>query len=137
MMTTAALAAGQSTAPQSATAPLSIEDEVLANLRNQRVGEDQTLADYNLPESFLRTVADRVIRTSFEERYRLIVRDAPPGAVAAAAVPATAGDSSSQSPSGPSSPHQRRMSRALGLVLVVPLLIIAALVWLKRGGKPA
>lgn len=47
---------------------------MLANIRNQPVG-GHTLAALNLPESFLRREADRVIRSSFEERARIIVKD--------------------------------------------------------------
>lgn len=57
-----------------------VENEVLGNIRNQRIGE-HTVADLNLPEAFLRRVADRIIRESFWERHRVVVRrgstDAP------------------------------------------------------------
>ena len=53
---------------------LSVEDEVLGNLRNQAIGR-QTLADLNLPEAFLRREADRIIRGSFDDRYRIVVKD--------------------------------------------------------------
>src|SRR4029434_102271 len=53
---------------------VSVEDEVLGTLRNQAIGR-QTLADLNLPEAFLRREADRIIRTSFDDRYRIIVKD--------------------------------------------------------------
>lgn len=64
---------GQAAPPAPDVTP---EDEVLANLRNQRIGRTQTVADLNLPESFLRREADRIIRGSFEERYRVVVKDA-------------------------------------------------------------
>ncbi|HVP73558.1 MAG TPA: hypothetical protein VMS30_07460 [Phycisphaerales bacterium] len=53
---------------------VSVEDEVLGNLRNQAIGR-QTLADLNLPEAFLRREADRIIRASFDDRYRIVVKD--------------------------------------------------------------
>jgi hypothetical protein len=54
--------------------PQAIEQEVLDNVKHQPVG-DGTVDDLALPEAFLRRVADRVVRTSYEERYRIIVKD--------------------------------------------------------------
>jgi len=48
--------------------------EVLENIRNQPLG-DGTVADLALPEDFLKRVADRIVRSSFEERYRIVVED--------------------------------------------------------------
>lgn len=53
---------------------MSVEEEVLANIRSQRIG-GHTVADLHLPDAFLRRIADRVIRESFWERHRVIVRD--------------------------------------------------------------
>lgn len=61
--------------PQLPPTPAQIETEVLENVRNQPLG-DGTVADLALPEEFLRRVADRIVRSSFEERYRLVVKDA-------------------------------------------------------------
>lgn len=47
---------------------------MLENVRNQPLG-DGTVADLALPEEFLRRVADRIVRSSYEERYRIIVKD--------------------------------------------------------------
>lgn len=61
---------------------VSIEDEVLANLRRQPLrvpsssGGAGTVADLNLPLDFLRRVADRVIQASFRERHRIVVGEA-------------------------------------------------------------
>jgi len=66
----------------------SVEDEVLANIRNQPLGAG-TVADLGLPEEFLRRFADRVIRSSFEDHLRVVVDDSeldpvpPPGAASA------------------------------------------------------
>ena len=49
-----------------------IEAEVLANVRNQPLGEG-TVDDLALPRAFLGRVADRIVRSSFEERYRIVV----------------------------------------------------------------
>lgn len=61
-------------------APMSVEDEVLANILAQPLGPGQGLATVEalaLPRPFLRRVADRIIRSSFEERYRAVVADGP------------------------------------------------------------
>lgn len=51
--------------------------EVRKNIQDQPLG-DGTVADLALPEEFLRRVADRIVRSSFEERYRIVVKDAEP-----------------------------------------------------------
>jgi hypothetical protein len=56
--------------------PPSVEDEVLANIRAQAVG-GHTIADFNLPEPFLRRVADRIIRATFIGRHRAVFLDRP------------------------------------------------------------
>jgi hypothetical protein len=57
--------------------PAEIEMEVRQNVLGQKLG-DGTVADLALPEDFLRRVADRIVRSSYEERYRIVVEDAPP-----------------------------------------------------------
>jgi hypothetical protein len=57
-------------------APQSIEDEVLGNILAQPGGDGpaaHTVADLGQPEPFLRRVADRIIRATFEERHRAVV----------------------------------------------------------------
>lgn len=62
-------------APIHAQEDMAVEDEVMANILQQPIG-NHTVGDLNLPEPFLRRVADRIIRKSFEERHRLVYRDA-------------------------------------------------------------
>jgi len=50
---------------------------VLANLRAEPCGAG-TVADLCLPEPFLRRVADRVLRASYVERFRVIIADGQP-----------------------------------------------------------
>ncbi|MBK7642287.1 MAG: hypothetical protein IPJ19_04445 [Planctomycetes bacterium] len=50
------------------------EDEVLASLRAEACGAG-TIAQLQLPEPYLRRVADRVLRASYFERFRVIVAD--------------------------------------------------------------
>jgi hypothetical protein len=61
-------------APNAAPTPVEIENEVLENVKHQPLG-DGTVEDLALPDDFLRRVADRIVRASYEERYRIVVRD--------------------------------------------------------------
>lgn len=74
----AVLVFGQSRPASSQPVSISIEDEVVGNILNQRVGNRQ-VADDGLPDEFVRRVADRVIRSSFQERYRIVYDDRPGG----------------------------------------------------------
>lgn len=56
---------------------VSIEDEVLGNLEGLQIGPIH-VADLALPEDFMRRISDRIIRSSFEDRYRIIVPDPKP-----------------------------------------------------------
>lgn len=60
-----------------AESELSVEDEVLGNIKRQPVGS-ATIEDFALPDEFLRRFADRVIRSSYEERYRIVVHSPDP-----------------------------------------------------------
>jgi hypothetical protein len=57
-----------------APTPEAIEREVLDNVRGQAIGL-HCVEDLSLPEPFLRRVADRAIRASYEQRYRIVVPD--------------------------------------------------------------
>ncbi|QDV89743.1 hypothetical protein RAS2_08170 [Phycisphaerae bacterium RAS2] len=70
---------------------------MLENLRGQELGP-ATVRDLKLSEPFLRRVADRVIRTTFRERYRLVV--ARPNLPAQGAQSAPAGESTGLSAIG-------------------------------------
>lgn len=90
---TSSVASGQSAGTSRSDAPkvsMAIEDEVLENLRGQELGP-ATVRDLKLPEPFLRRVADRVIRTTFRERYRVVI--AQPNLPAQGAQSAPAGES--------------------------------------------
>jgi hypothetical protein len=67
-------AQGAQTAPQVPT-PSQIEGEVIENVKRQPLG-DGTVEDLALPADFVRRIADRIVRASYEERYRIVVRDA-------------------------------------------------------------
>ncbi len=73
-------ASSQAVAP--APRSISIEDEVLVNVRAQPIGP-ATVADLALPEPFLRRVADRIVRSSYEDRFRIVISDEHAQAVSA------------------------------------------------------
>ncbi|MBL9030990.1 MAG: hypothetical protein JNM80_04700 [Phycisphaerae bacterium] len=50
----------------------SIEDEVRGNLLRQPMGA-QTVADLALPRAFVDRVVDRIIRTTFQQRHRVVI----------------------------------------------------------------
>lgn len=52
----------------------SIEDEVVADVLSQRCGYG-TLADLDYPVEYVRRYADRIIRASFERRFRAVIRN--------------------------------------------------------------
>jgi hypothetical protein len=49
-------------------------DEVLRNLKQQKIGT-ATLDDLGLPSEYLERVAGRILRTSFEQSFRVVVAD--------------------------------------------------------------
>jgi hypothetical protein len=51
-----------------------IEKEVIDNIQSQSAGPFE-VRDQHLPEPFLRQAADRVIRSSFRQRYRIVLSD--------------------------------------------------------------
>jgi hypothetical protein len=72
---------------------LPVEEEVLIRLKGQPVG-DHTAEALNLPEDFLRRVADRIVRMSYQNRLRMVVRQG-------ASSSATGGAAQSVSPASP------------------------------------
>jgi len=51
-----------------------VEQEVLNNILHQQIGEE-TVDSLNLPRPFLRRVADRIIRASYQQQYHVVVAD--------------------------------------------------------------
>jgi hypothetical protein len=51
-----------------------VRAEVIGNISRQAVGP-YSVANLNIPDDFLRREADRIIRASFEEQFRIVVRD--------------------------------------------------------------
>lgn len=132
-------AAADSDAPKVSTA---IEDEVLENLRGQELGPAM-VRDLKLPEPFLRRVADRVIRTTFRERYRMVIvqpslsatagrRDSRGGSTGAGAVGSSAIPAAERASDDRSSVGSRLAWGAGGFVVVLAAVYIALL---RRGRR--
>lgn len=58
-----------------------VRTQVRTNILNQRIGS-HTVADLHLPDEFLDRITDRIIRASYEQRFRIVMRDDPKGASA-------------------------------------------------------
>ncbi len=75
----------------------SVEQEVLQQVQQQPIGS-HTVAALNLPQDFLRRVVDRIIRSSYQQRYHVVVQDdkatALPGEAAAEPADAHGADDS-------------------------------------------
>ena len=67
-------AAAQTPTSQHTPTAEEIEAEVAANILNQPLG-DLKVEVLNLPAQFVHRVADRVIRSSYEDQYRIVVPD--------------------------------------------------------------
>lgn len=61
-------------APPTTQAAEAIEAEVYQNILQQSV-DGWGVANLNLPEPFLRRVTDRIVRESYEDRYRIVVAE--------------------------------------------------------------
>ena len=104
---------------------ISIEDEVLSNVKAQPVGP-VTVAELAYPDEYLRRVSDRIVRSSFESRYRVVVPDPKPQSPVPP--PATAPKSEPAEPPG-SKPSMR------GLVITgIVAVVLGALYLLSRRG---
>ena len=106
--------------PRHLPTPGELEIEVRENVRNQPLG-DGTVADLALPEEFLARVADRIVRSSYEERYRIVVADV----AVPVPVPEAAGDES------------RTLWIALGAAAVAVLAGGWATIARRRGARPS
>ncbi len=102
--------------PPAVPTPEQLEAEVLENVKRQPLA-DGTVADLGLPDEFLRRVADRIVRSSYEERYRIVVRDP----AAPAREPETPGGGSGLSP----------------VVLGVAALALASIAWIVVSRRKA
>jgi hypothetical protein len=100
--------ASDPSARDATTAVAALEDEVVANLKAQKIGS-ATAADLGFPDEYWRRVAGRVLRSSFEENFRIVVTDEPPSDGSGDASGDPASKRSSEEPrSSSSSPAQHR-----------------------------
>ncbi|HKQ47370.1 MAG TPA: hypothetical protein VJZ71_04795 [Phycisphaerae bacterium] len=99
----------------------SIEQDLLTRLKGQPIGQG-TLESLDVPEVFLRRVADRIIRMDYQKRYRMVLRgDAAPSEPAGDSGKTSATGSS---PTSSSAPVRRRTVFGIaggGLILVIAL----------------
>lgn len=87
----------------------------------------------NLPDDFVRRIADREIRASYQERFHLVVRD-PASAPDPATAPPPPADRSQPGPPTKESPLSGiTIAFAAAAILAGAL---AALKWARRGGPP-
>lgn len=131
--------------PQAPTSPdpaFAIEQEIRANILNQTVGS-ASVADLGLPDEFVRRFADRVVRSSFEDRYRIVVASAPstqPDATPSASTPALTNTPSATPP--PTTPATTKQTNAkvelfviMGGAIVVIILAATAVRRAKSKGS--
>lgn len=122
--------APQDTPPPATEPKLSIEDEVLGNVKAQPIGP-ATVDDLAFPDAYLKRVSDRIIRSSFESRYRIVVPDPAPAAVPPPpppAAPAKATPPPATKSEGISLPF------AIGTAVFLALAVIIFVARRQRGG---
>ncbi len=110
---------------ESAAPAMSVEDEVLGNIRAQTIGP-ATVADLPLPEDFLRRVTDRIVRSSYEERFRIVVSAEHAHEQPA---PSAAVDAPEEAVKAPIAPWQVLLWTCVAGFVAV----FAGLVWKSRG----
>lgn len=64
----------QSLERESRPAPGSIQEEVFIRLKSRPVGR-HTLEVFDLPDDFLSRVADRIVRLTYQDRFRMVAQD--------------------------------------------------------------
>lgn len=110
-------------------------DEVVGNVRAQPLGP-ATVGDLALPESFLRRYSERIVRSSFEERFRVVIDDhgMPPAKDPVVARAPAAANRAAQLPP----PNAPATSSTSTIRIGVGIACGIALVWLVvRGRKPS
>ena len=98
-----------------------MQDQVLSNLRNSPIG-NHTLETLQLPGDYLGRVADRILRSSFEQQFRVVVPDGTSAARAADAKLPIIGEIEELPASG-RSPWPTLVAIALGLCLLAAVII--------------
>lgn len=112
----------QSPTTQPASEIERLEREVMDNLRAQPIGKG-TVDDLNLPEEFRRRVADRALRVSYEQRFRIVVPDAA-GSSGTTTAPAVT--PSNPLPTKPARPPSGRVIWSSGGLIAILIAAMAA-----------
>ncbi|MEM7264313.1 MAG: hypothetical protein AAF488_20190, partial [Planctomycetota bacterium] len=60
------------------TGPVSIESEVLGNIRSQKIGVGQTVGDLAIGSPLIERIVDRVVQSSYRDRSFFIQGEIPP-----------------------------------------------------------
>lgn len=81
---------------QTSAPAVPIEEQFRAALLAQPAGRF-SIAEYNLPDDFLRRVTDRRIRTAYEQQFRIVIADAPASQPTTSSQPNTASAAASRS----------------------------------------
>jgi hypothetical protein len=111
------------------TSQPSMQDQVLNNLRNSPVG-NHTLEALQLPEDHLRRVADRILRSSYEQQFRVVVPDGRPTTTGPAELPAIA--EIGRLPAPRPSPWPAIVTAALGVCALAAVIIAVQAVRARR-----
>lgn len=129
----------EASSQQSATDRSAAQQQVIEQLLAQPIGAHR-VADLGMPEAYLRRVVDRIIRSSFESRFRIVVRAEGAGAPEAGIVPRPQGDP--DSPASAAAPANDEtggsslapwMPIAIGAVVI---LIVGRLMARRKGDAP-
>jgi hypothetical protein len=101
---------------------LTVEQKVRSNILNQRIG-GHSVSDLNMPRPYIDRLTDRIIRSSYEQRYRIVVDDSQ-------SVPAT---TQAVSHSGVDTSRSRSYWVELGLGMIVLACGVMLMIRWRRG----
>lgn len=113
---------------QAPSEPLTaMEKEVIQNIQNQSIGIEK-VEMLSLPDDYLGRVAGRVIRSSFEERFRIVVPDSQ-------AAPTNSPNSPATTDSATGRVGQSNRASNILVIAAAALLVVGVFVVIK--GRPA
>jgi hypothetical protein len=130
-----ALAAAQRGAPSAgpaAGAPATPIQEVVQNLRAEPLGAGM-LEDLSIPDELLQRIADRILRESFEQHFRAVLR------ASAESPGADAGPGAGPQPdeTGPARGAAQRVLDGLALAALAVLVVLGITAWRVRARRRA
>ena len=106
-----------------------MQDQVLNNLRHAPIGS-HTLDAFQLSEDYLRRVADRILRSSYEQQFRVVVPDGVTAPTAPVKPPAIAEQKGL--PASDRSPWPALVATAMGLCALAAIIIAVQAVRVRR-----